>query len=146
MTLKCVVVHISYRHIGIVGGYGIWPYGSKFEDHLVLRNEGLLDQVLFFLMSSFPHEPGCGPFDSHQTPGPSGGVKLIAAATYCTDLCMGPYLHMQPCWSGLNLIFRRNIVHSLKDPLLQDGCICWEICPSARTCAYRCSAWLLKMG
>lgn len=25
--------------------------------------------VLFFLMSSFPHEPGCGPFDSHQTPG-----------------------------------------------------------------------------
>ncbi|CAE7231869.1 warA [Symbiodinium sp. CCMP2592] len=24
--------------------------------------------VLFFLMSSFPHEPGCGPFDSHQSP------------------------------------------------------------------------------
>lgn len=25
--------------------------------------------VLFFLNTSFPHEPGCGPFDSHQTPG-----------------------------------------------------------------------------
>mmetsp|Transcript_14079 Transcript_14079/g.26309 ORF Transcript_14079/g.26309 Transcript_14079/m.26309 type:complete len:178 (+) Transcript_14079:1-534(+) len=25
--------------------------------------------VIFFVMSSFPHEPGCGPFDSHQTPG-----------------------------------------------------------------------------
>ncbi|CAJ1353869.1 unnamed protein product [Effrenium voratum] len=25
--------------------------------------------VLFFLNSKFPHEPNCGPFDSHQTPG-----------------------------------------------------------------------------
>ena len=34
-----------------------------------LEHPGTFVEVLFFLNTSFPHEPSCGPFDSHQTPG-----------------------------------------------------------------------------
>ena len=44
---------------------------------LTVKVANLEMQVLFFLMSSFPHEPGCGPFDSHQTPGWREGFRSL---------------------------------------------------------------------